>query len=574
MPSTSELIAQEATIPQSQVRSDLCVGLLDEIRIANCHARFCDLLNLAERQLAGEDVAAAIALLQIAARYAFPGNAGIFGSARLEKLLLEAGKQIACPATCGDKRSDQAGLRILHVLSYGKPVGGDTRCVWRWIQEDRGNRHSVAITTQADVRAIYDIPESLRRSAKESGGSLYNLSEHTSDPITQARDLRLLCRNMDVVVLHVFPYDVVPVLALAVGCNDAKTLFVNHSDHTFWIGAGVAHSVVHLRKQSSKFLKERRGLEFQDSPVLPIPLSPSATLTSKSDAKRALGLRPDSLLLLTVASPFKYNAPGAIGFLDLVKPVLEALPQVTLVAIGPICKDAWEEVSEKTQGRVLALGTRWDTDLYYAAADTYLDSVPFSSITSLLEAGSRGTPLLGYRSSDEEMSLLGPGAPGIDNTMIMAQDVDEYRAQLTRLIIDPVYRQQCGRRVGEEVRSCHMGPKWVEIVRQQYVVAAAASERLGRVSGQNDKSQATALSVALNRLYPEWQLHKLIARYLGTLPYYSRAVTTLRLYSKGFGLCYWNFLPRPVSAMARQARRWWKTMLASVRRSATAAKTP
>lgn len=562
----SRPFGRDETIPQSGDRSTGSIGLLNEGRIAECHARFCDLLNLAERELASDNVPAAVAVLQIAARYAFPGNAGVFGSRRLESLLLEAGKQIPSPTTPRDKSLNGTSLRVLHVLSYGKPVGGDTRCVWRWIQEDHENQHSVAITTQADVEDVYDIPEVLRNSAKQSGGTLHNLSAETSDPLLQARELRRLCQDVNVVVLHVFPYDVVPVLALAAGCEGVKTLFVNHSDHTFWIGAGVAHSVVHLRKQSEKFLRERRGLEAQDSPVLGIPLPRSATSTTNSEARQALGIKADTVLLLTVASPFKYSAPGSIGFLDLVKPVLDAFPQASLIAIGPTCKEAWQAVSEATNGRVLAMGTRWDTDLYYAAADIYLDSVPFSSITSLLEAGSRGVPLLGYRVSDDDMSLLGPGAPGIDETMIIAEDSAEYQAQLSRLISDTAYRQQCGRRVRDEIIEHHTGSKWAEGVRRQYSIAMKSPQSRGCVTSQNDRLQATSLNIALTRLYPEWQLRKLFAKYLGTLSYGSRVATTLRLYSRGFELCYWNLLPRSMKEIARQARKRTKSVFESASR--------
>ena len=313
--------------------------------------RFCDLLTLAEECFVSGDFSAAVGLAQVAVRYAFPGHIGLLGSPRLEQLLLDLGKQIPTASVCSPRRFHENSLNVLHVLSYGRPIGGDSRCAMRWIQEDRSNRHSVAITTQDELKGIYDVPESLRQSAENSGGYLRALSAPTSDPLEQALELRMLCQEMDIVVLHLFPYDIIPVLALAAGCDFVKTLFVNHSDHTFWVGASVAHSVVHLRKQSLDFVRDRRGLHPERSSILPIPLAYSPPSLTPAQAKCALGYEPEVVLLLTIASPFKYNAPGEIAFLDLVIPVLEQFPQAVLIAVGPNDEGAWQSARIRTNGR-------------------------------------------------------------------------------------------------------------------------------------------------------------------------------------------------------------------------------
>ena len=60
--------------------------------------------------------------------------------------------------------------------------------------------------------------------------------------------------------------------------------------------------------------------------------------------------RLDRVLLVTIASAFKYEAPGQVGFLDLVLPVLEGAPQADLVAVGPDCEGAWKAASERSVG--------------------------------------------------------------------------------------------------------------------------------------------------------------------------------------------------------------------------------
>lgn len=527
----------------------------------DAYDRFCGLLTLAEERAAAGDYPAAIGLAQVAARYTFPGNVGLFGSPRFERLLLELGKRIPSAPSRGAGRRDGSARNVLHVLSYGRPVGGDCRCAWRWMQEDQGNRHSVAITAQADFKGVYDVPEALKQSAEKSGGQLRILIAPTSKPLEQARELRTLCQQMDVVVLHLFPYDIIPVLALAADCDPVKTLFVNHADHAFWVGAGVSNLIVHLRKQPPHFSERRRGLNPDRSSLLPIPIFYSPPAVTREQAKRALGYGPETILLLTIASPFKYSSPGRVDFLDLVAPVVAKFPQAVLMAVGPEAKGAWQVAKLQTHGRIVPLGTRWDNDLLYAAADIYLDSVPFSSITSLLEAGSHGAPLLGCLLPEAEMALLGPGAPGLEDTMELADDAESYQALLTRLITDSEYRRQKGQRVQEQILSLHTGKNWVHAVHDLYAQVAQADGRGCLLGDSSDAFEASPLNVALVQLYGPVHPRKMIGKYIGALPYRSRLPITWRLHRMGFDLCFLNLLPPPVDVIVRRAGRWARQVL-------------
>lgn len=546
--------AEYVSQPPASMSSDISKHLSD------AHDRFCRLLTLAEERAAAGDYPAAIGLAQVAARYTFPGNVGLFGSSRFERLLLELGKRIpsAPPREAG--RRDGGPRNVLHILSYGRPVGGDSRCAWRWMQEDQGSRHSVAITAQADFKGVYDVPEALKQSAEKSGGQLRILSAPTSKPLEQARELRTLCQQMDVVVLHLFPYDIIPVLALAADCDSVKTLFVNHADHAFWAGASIAHSIVHLRRQPPHFPEKRRGLNPDCSSLLPIPISYSPRAVTREQAKRTLGYGPETTLLLTVASPFKYSSPGRVDFLDLVAPVMTKHPKAVLMAVGPEAKGAWQAAKLQTDGRIIPLGTRWDNDLLYAAADIYLDPVPFSSITSLLEAGSHGVPLLGYLLPEPEMALLGPGAPGLEGTMELATDPEAYRTLLARLITDTEFRRQKGQCVQAQILSLHTGKNWVHAVHDLYARVERAGDR-GCLLGDSDVFEASPLTVALVQLYGRVHPRKMIGKYIGALPYRSRLPITWQLYRSGFDLCYLNLLPPPADVIARRTGRWMRKMM-------------
>jgi hypothetical protein len=373
-----------------------------------------------------------------------------------------------------------------------------------------------------------------------------------------------LCQRVDLVVLHLFPYDIVPVLALAAGCDSTKVVFVNHSDHCFWIGASVAHSIIHFRPQSAEFLRKNRGLDPDQSSLLPIPLFNSAAPVDRIQAKQALGYPPDVVLLVTIASPFKYSVPGQISFLDLVAPVLIQLPEAVLLAVGPEAEGAWQSANIQTNGRIVPLGTRSDNDLLYSAADVYLDSFPCSSITSLIEAGGKGVPLLGHGQPNSELHLLGASPALIDHAMELANDPESYRKLLTRLIKDAEFRSRSGRRAQSSSLATNTGSNWTRAVNDIYAKLGQVTERKCLVA-KEDTFDSGALILALGKVYHQHQhpfrWRGLIGKYVGALPYWSRFFITLRLRNKGFGLCVLNLLPPPADTIIRTLRRWVKRLM-------------
>lgn len=525
---------------------------------ALAHRRFCGVLDLAEARLARGDLPAAAALAKLATNEAFPATVGLFGSPRLEQLLIDIGRQMSAPEFPAKPLVRSERRQVLHVLTYAKPIGGDSRYAWRWIELDGDSRHSVALTSQQEVAGTYEIPDELTRAVQASGGSVHTLVAPVTEPLAQARQLRALCQDADVVVLHLYPYDIVPMLALASGCDSARVLLVNHSDHTFWVGAGVAHGIAHLRSQNDTFLAERRGLEVDRRMLLPIPIPTPPPAMARREAKRSLGLDPDGVLLLTIASPFKYSAPGQVGLLDLVTPVLVRRPGAHLIAVGPSDDGDWCEAGLMTGGRVRALGRRWDNEVLFAAADVYLDSVPFSSITSLLEAGCHGLPLLGYRGLDEDMRLLGPGAPGIDDTMEMASDAAACQACLERLIDDAALRASRGELARRRIDELHRGDGWRSALAAVYAQLEATPER-GCVGAQGDVAQTTSLDGALARLFgsvtDRHRSARLVRHCLLPLPYASRVRLALQLGALGFEANALSCLPPPLDGWARRFKR-------------------
>ncbi len=528
-----------------------------EAMLAEEYREFNELLAVIEKCLADRNFAAAAGLAQMTARRAFPTHIGIFASPRLERLVLELGRRGV--RNLAPRREDNAGRarKVLHILTYARQVGGDTRFVWRWVKLDENSRHSVVITSQNEVERVHSIPEPLKETVARSGGFVCALSARSLQPLERAGELRALCRGMDMVVLHTYPNDIVPLLALASGCDSVKVAFSHLSDHTFWMGASVSNLIVHLRTQSPSFLSGRRGLNPVEAPVLPIPLEFPGAEPERATARRELGFEPNQVILLTIASPFKYESLGGPAFLDLVMPVMRRLPQAHLIAVGPEMSGAWHSASIDTNGRVRPIGTKWDNDLLYRAADVYLDSYPFSSITSLLEAGSQGVPLLSCRAPDPDLRLLGPGAPGLDNSIQMADGPEAYDRLLARLITDVEFRHECGERVRASILSSHCDKQWLAALNDIYRRLEKDCHEKA-LAAESDCFQMGVLDLTLARLYAAWERKGFpaeIGEALSHVPYLSRIVVLNRLRRRGFRPELLQFLPSRIAHALRRLTR-------------------
>jgi hypothetical protein len=325
----------------------------------------------------------------------------------------------------------------------------------RWVSSDQASHPTLVMTRP--LKPPRDLADAVRRRE----GSVFVLE--LPSLLERARMLRSVAEHADVVVCHVHPDDPVPTLAFGGEWSGAPIVMVNHADHVFWLGPGNLSVLLNLREIGAEVAVTARGYPRENQVVVPTPLPGIRRQRDRVDAKRFLGIDETRCVALTLARPVKFApAPWHPGFVDVLGAALRKAPHVTLVAVGPDPGDpAWGALRDAFPDRVLTPGLQRDPSAYLDAADIYLDSFPFASITSMLEAAARDVPILVsrmHRGMQRLMSSVGP----LDDVVLGATDVSGYCTQLSRLAVDPELRARAGRAAGEAIRQRHGSDAWAK----------------------------------------------------------------------------------------------------------------
>src|SRR5690606_13893216 len=148
-----------------------------EANAANLDAMLRVLVKLHE----GRRYAATAALGQICALFAAYSHTGGFVNNALERTLAALGRSCIRPPSSGPRERGPV-RQALHVLTAAKPVGGDTRYVWRWIERDPTRQYSLALTRQME----FETPQWIRDAVARSGGRITVLDADGADVIERA----------------------------------------------------------------------------------------------------------------------------------------------------------------------------------------------------------------------------------------------------------------------------------------------------------------------------------------------------------------------------------------------------
>jgi hypothetical protein len=425
-------------------------------------------LKQAEAFHAKGNLEAAAGYAGMAAHLATRPHAGFYASPRLERMLTDIGRRTAEP-TDYKRATDPTRKfqRILHVATAVAAVGGLTNMLGHWISQDKTRTHHVALTQHRGPA-----PAGLQKAVDGAGGQIHFLNRLPGSQIAWAKALRKLSQGFDAVVLHVYSQDAVPMIAFAEPDKHPPVLFLNHGDHLFWLGSSISDVVINLRDAATDLSVTRRGIATARNVMVPTVVAPAVRTKTREEAKKLLGLAPDSIFLFSAARAMKYKTIDGVSFADPHVELLKRHPKAELWVLGAGDPADWKPAIEATGGRIRPMPDNPDTKTLFEAADIYVDSFPFVSSTSMMEAAGLGTPLVSRFYGPKEARIFAINHPGIDKPTLHGWTEPEYVANLDRLIGDADLRERKGHEALESVLYYHTPPSWLTFIEAAYAKAA------------------------------------------------------------------------------------------------------
>ena len=448
--------------------------------IARRRAEYDALLERARRLMDRRRHAQAVAALQAAANYAVLWHTGQFTDPRIEAMLRRLGRQALHDSGPGrPPRDDGAPRRVLHVATELYGIGGHARMVAHWIRNDPQNVHSLALTGQHHA-----LPQDVADAVRDARGSVTCLNARPGGLLRWARGLQALMARADIVVLHVHNMDVVPMIALAGLENRPPSMMVNHGDHQFWLGSGVVDLIVSTRDSGRRLGIDRRGVTPERSALIPLCLGTRPRQMPRDAARQALGIPADAVVVLTIARAVKFRDIGGDNFVQALLPVMKVIPRMHMIVVGPGPMPAWQASIAQVPGQVHLVAETTQTQPYLDAADIYLDAFPFVSITSLLEAGLQGLPLVTRSAYGPDCGVMAADSPGLDGVMLNTGSVRELRETVAMLVQEDDHRRQLGAQTQERIAATNTGTAWRDQLQALYRRAESLPRNPGILAPQ------------------------------------------------------------------------------------------
>jgi hypothetical protein len=462
------------------------------------------------------DTDSLLSYIQMAAKFAWLLPTGRYADGQIENRALEIG--LATKDAVNESPSysflnlppKDTRRKILHVATWVQSVGGHTKLIANWISHDPDSCHSLLITRGSSSQHEEPIPTWLREAVSENGGCLVVLPP--GGLISKALSLRAVVQqDVDMVVMHHHPDDVVPVVAFATDCCPPVAI-LNQAHHVFWLGSSIADAVIEIWPSGRPLSQTRRFVTH--SLFLPIPLS-APPHVSRTIARMALKIPDDQVAMLSIGSAFKYTPTDTHNFYEVAIKLLNQHPQAHLYLVGVTWDDCAEHLHYRQHERLHLLGIIEDPSLYRAAADLYLEGFPICSETALLESTLFGAcPVLSFAPGSRVLTCDDVGLSGVVEN---ATSEEEYIEKVSHLIRNSEERKRVATQVKAKVSACHCGPEWKTSLQSVYEHLERTKHCPGRIPNATflETDDDVSLSRVSARLYdPEvlWSEMSRLAR--------------------------------------------------------------
>lgn len=313
----------------------------------------------------------------------------------------------------------------LHIFSEINQVGGHTKLLFNWIENDRDSKHYLLSTWQ-DAKEITDIATSYNCNIDDR---LYTFNKESNHLSKAQKIIDILAeKNFSRIVLHIHPHDAIPSLVFSSDRLTSPVFFLNHAEHTYWLGAPVIDYLLQIRESNIKKDSKNRNIPVEDQFFLPIPVDESFSLNKKEK---------ETFNILSIGRESKYEPNAEYNFYEAALNIVKEFDHVVFTIVGISQNNPNRKIYE--HDRLVFVEPTRDIKGFIENTDLYLEGFPVPSFTSLLEPAMAGIPfVLHYNPSD----IYKVFEEDRENGIFYPENLENWHETVGKMISDESYRRE------------------------------------------------------------------------------------------------------------------------------------
>lgn len=313
--------------------------------------------------------------------------------------------------------------KTLHLFSEISNIGGHSKLIFSWMENDKNSKHYLMSTWQ-NFQEISEIARSYQYTIDNNVFTYdqkLNILEKSQKIIDTLKE-----NNFSRIILHIHPHDVIPSLIFSSNKLKSPVFFLNHAEHTYWLGAPVTDFLLQIRESNIVKDSKNRNIPVQDQFFLPIPVDESYSLKKKEK---------NTFNIISIGRESKYEPNQDYNFYQEALKIVQKFEQVVFTIVGVELNNPNRKIY--AHDRLVFIHPTRDINQYIENADLYLEGFPIPSFTSLLEPAMAGVPFVLHYNPASVYKVFDDSK---EKGIFYPKDLKSWELEVKSMITDENYR--------------------------------------------------------------------------------------------------------------------------------------
>ncbi|WP_454048095.1 hypothetical protein [Chryseobacterium sp. Marseille-Q8038] len=310
----------------------------------------------------------------------------------------------------------------LHLFSEISSIGGHSKLIFSWMENDKTSKHYLMSNWQ-NFQEVSEIAESYQY---KINNNLFVYDQKLSIIQKAQKIVDTLKKNhFSRIVLHIHPHDVIPSMIFSSKKIKSPVFFLNHAEHTYWLGAPVTDFLLQIRESNILKDSKNRNIPVQDQFFLPIPVDESYSL--KKTEKNTFNI-------ISISRESKYEPNQDYNFYQEALKIVRKFDHVIFTIVGIASNNPNRKIYQHE--RLIFIHPTRDINQYIENADLYLEGFPIPSFTSLLEPAMAGVPFVLHYNPASVYKVFDDNK---EKGIFYPKDLKSWELEVDRMITDERY---------------------------------------------------------------------------------------------------------------------------------------